>query len=242
MQHGGLLTISNLNNNMATGIELKLIEAFRAENQRNQELVDFLMTEIVPRYDEFDAGHDRQHALYVMTQSLHLAQFYPEVDRAMLLTAAAYHDVGLVNGREHHHADSAAMLRADTRLQRWFTTEQVEVMAQAAYDHRASAKGEPVTIYGRIVAEADRQIEVETVIRRTIQFGMKKYPTLSKDESYERTVEHLREKYGEGGYLKLWIPESDNAARMKELREVIANEEKLRAVFNRLYDQLIGGA
>ena len=221
-----------------TEIKIELIEAFATESERNQKLTHFLLNEIVPRYDAFDAGHDRHHALYVMTQSLHLAQFYPEVDRAMLLTAAAYHDVGLVNGREHHHADSAAMLRADTRLQRWFTTEQVEVMAQAAYDHRASAKTAPASIYGRIVAEADRQIEVETVIRRTIQFGMKKYPTLSKDESYERTVEHLREKYGEGGYLKLWIPESDNAQRLAELREVITNEEKLRAVFNRLYDQL----
>lgn len=114
---------------MATEIKLELLEQFSAESARNREIAQFLMTEIVPRYDELDAGHDRQHALYVMTQSLHLAQFYPEVDRAMLLTAAAYHDVGLVNGREHHHADSAAMLRADARLQRWFTTEQVEVMA-----------------------------------------------------------------------------------------------------------------
>lgn len=223
---------------MATEIKLELLEQFSAESARNREIAQFLMTEIVPRYDAFDAGHDRQHALYVMTQSLHLAQFYPEADRAMLLTAAAYHDVGLANGREHHHADSAAMLRADARLQRWFTTEQVEVMAQAAYDHRASAKTAPVAIYGRIVAEADRQIEVETVIRRTIQFGMKQYPGLSREESRERTVEHLREKYGEGGYLKLWIPESDNAARLAELRTLIADEARLRGVIDRLYDSL----
>lgn len=223
---------------MSTEIKMELIEAFATESDRNQELANFLLNEIVPRYDAFDAGHDRRHALYVMTQSLFLAQFYPEVDRAMLLTSAAYHDVGLMNGREHHHADSAKIIKSDARLQQWFTAEDVEVIAQAAYDHRASAKTEPATLYGRIVAEADRQIDVETVIRRTIQFGMKQYPQLSKEESYERTAAHLREKYGEGGYLKLWIPESDNAARMKELRAVISDEEKLRTVFNRLYDQL----
>ena len=223
---------------MATEIKLELLEQFSDESARNREIAQFLMTEIVPRYDAFDAGHDRQHALYVMTQSLHLAQFYPEVDRAMLLTAAAYHDVGLVNGREYHHADSAAILRADARLQKWFTTEQVEVMAQAAFDHRASAKGDPQTIYGRIVAEADRQIDVETVVRRTIQFGMKQYPNLSEKESYERTVEHLREKYGEGGYLKLWIPESDNAQRLAELRALIADERQLHVLFTRLYHSL----
>ena len=224
---------------MSTEIKMELIEAFAAESDRNQELANFLLNEIVPRYDAFDAGHDRHHALYVMTQSLHLAQFYSEVDRPMVLTAAAYHDLGLVNGREQHHADSAKIIRSDARLQQWFTTEEVEVIAQAAYDHRASAKTAPATLYGRIVAEADRQIEVETVIRRTIQFGMKQYPQLSKEESYERTAEHLHEKYGAGGYLKLWIPESDNAQRMAELRAIIADGAQLRAVFNRLYDQLI---
>lgn len=223
---------------MAVEIKPELLEQFSAESPRNQEIAEFLMSEIVPRYDAFDAGHDRSHALYVMTQSLHLAQFYPEVDRAMLLTAAAYHDVGLVNGREQHHADSAKIMRTDERLLRWFTPEQVEVMAQAAFDHRASAKGEPATIYGRIVAESDRQIEIETVVRRTIQFGMKQYPDLTEAECYERTAEHLREKYGEGGYLKLWIPESDNAARLEELRHIIADEGRLLALFTRLYHSL----
>ncbi|MBO4813647.1 MAG: HD domain-containing protein [Muribaculaceae bacterium] len=214
---------------------MELIEAFAAESDRNQELTHFLLNEIVPRYDAFDAGHDRHHALYVMTQSLHLAQFYPEVYRPMVLTAAAYHDLGLVNGREQHHADSAKIIRSDERLQQWFTSDEVEVIAQAAYDHRASAKTAPASIYGRIVAEADRQIEVETVIRRTIQFGMKQYPQLSKEESHERTAEHLREKYGEGGYLKLWIPESDNAQRLAELRAIIADEPQLRTLITRLY-------
>ena len=222
----------------STEIKMELIEAFAAESKRNQELTHFLLNEIVPRYDAFDAGHDRHHALYVMTQSLHLAQFYPEVDRAMVLTAAAYHDVGLMNGREQHHADSARFIKNDKRLLNWFTLDEVEVIAQAAYDHRASAKTAPASIYGRIVAEADRQIEVETVIRRTIQYGMKQYPQLSKEESYERTAEHLREKYGAGGYLKLWIPESDNAQRLAELRALIADERQLHVLFTRLYHSL----
>lgn len=223
---------------MAVEIKPELLEQFSAESPRNQEIAEFLMKEIVPRYDAFDAGHDRSHALYVMTQSLHLAQFYPEVDRAMLLTAAAYHDVGLVNGREQHHADSAKIMRTDERLLRWFTPEQVEVMAQAAFDHRASAKGEPATIYGRIVAESDRQIEIETVVRRAIQFGMKQYPDLTEAECYERTAEHLREKYGEGGYLRLWFDDSPNAARLARLRQLIASPAQLRPLFDHLFAEL----
>ena len=38
-----------------------------------------------------------------------------------------------------------------------------------------------------------------------------------------------------GGYLKLWIPQSDNAGRLAELRKLITSEDKLIKVFDRLY-------
>ncbi len=44
-------------------------------------------------------------------------------------------------------------------------------------------------------------------------------------------LEHMAEKYAEGGYLKLWIPESPNAERLRELRSVIADRAKLREWF-----------
>jgi len=60
---------------------------------------------------------------------------------------------------------------------------------------------------------------------------------MDKEQQYERFRKHLADKYAEGGYLKLWIPQSDNAGRLAELRHLIANEEKLREVFNKLYLQ-----
>ena len=53
-----------------------------------------------------------------------------------------------------------------------------------------------------------------------------------------RAVEHLEEKYADGGYLKLWIPESPNAARLEELRAIIRDKERLRSVFDRIYASL----
>ena len=47
-----------------------------------------------------------------------------------------------------------------------------------------------------IVAEADRVIDTETIIRRTLQFGQKHYPDLSPEEHLQRAVNHLKEKYG----------------------------------------------
>ena len=104
-------------------------------------------------------------------------------------------------------------------------------MADAAEDHRASAKQAPRTLYGRIVAEADRFIDPETIVKRTIQYGLDNYPELSREEQYQRMVSHLHEKYGRNGYLKLWFPESPNALRLEELRTMMEDEMLLRDLF-----------
>ena len=203
-----------------------------------EEIRAFVEREIVPRYDGFDAGHGREHVQTVISQALSLAQYYPEVDRCMLLIAAAYHDLGLVNGREHHHTDSAHIVREDERLRQWFSEEEINTIADAAEDHRASSDHEPRTIYGRIVAEADRIIDSETIVRRALQYGMKHEPGLDREGQYRRLMEHMREKYDYGGYLKLWIPQGDNARRLEEFRRILADESAFRHLFDTIYDSL----
>ena len=156
----------------------------------------------------------------------------------MVYAIAAYHDLGLVEGRELHHISSGRMMSEDVELRRWFSTEQINIMREAIEDHRASAERPPRTIYGMIVAEADRQIVPEVVIRRTVQYGLSHYPSLSKEQHWERFVGHLREKYDYGGYLKLYIPHSDNATRLAELRAIIAQPDLLRSHFESFFERL----
>ena len=219
----------------------------------NATLEKYIFEEVVPRYASFDAAHKEDHALTVIRQALELLDgrdswaaaqadvepfWLAPVDRAMLLTAAACHDLGLVNGRERHHLDSGIIIRADSRLKEWFNEEQIEVIAQAAEDHRASGKGAPRSIYGMLIAEADRVIDQETIIRRTIQFGLKHYPDLCREGQLQRAREHLVEKYGRGGYLRLWIPWSSNAARLNALQDLIADHDALDLEVTRIYDSL----
>lgn len=208
----------------------------------NTELQEYVEREILPRYDQHDAAHRRDHVETVIGQSLaivrQLNQQGANLSEDMAYAIAAYHDTGLCEGREHHHEVSARIIRADQELRRWFSDEQISIIADAAEDHRASSKQAPRTIYGRIVAEADRVIVPETIIQRTIQYGLEHYPTLNREGHYERTVEHLREKYGDGGYLRLWFPESPNAARLAELRQIIADPVRLRNIFDAQFDQL----
>lgn len=209
-----------------------------------KDLEKYIYEEIVPRYAEFDPAHREDHALTVIAQAIKLLETMPEeasegIDRNILLAAAACHDLGLINGRDRHHLDSGVIIREDTRLRQWFSDQEIETIAQAAEDHRASGKSAPRSIYGMLVAEADRVIDGETIIRRTIQFGLNNYPELDRQGHIERAVSHLHEKYGRGGYLKLWIPWSDNAARLAELQDLIEDEDGIRAEVIRIMETLV---
>ena len=194
----------------------------------------YIETEIIPRYEAFDKAHRTNHVRQVITESLKLASYY-EVDERMVYTIAACHDIGLCEGREHHHLVSGRLMRADEHLREWFTEEEIEVMAQAVEDHRASNDYAPRSIYGRIVAEADRLFEPMQILRRTVQYGLSHYPELTQEQHYLRYCEHLQEKYAEGGYLKLWIPESGNAEHLAELHAIISDKTFKRTIFEQLY-------
>ena len=201
----------------------------------NKELERYIEQEIIPRYEHFDRAHGTDHVRTVIAQSLALAAHY-DVDTDMVYTVAAYHDTGLVNGRERHHIDAGRILAEDAELRRRFTEEQIGVMREAVEDHRASSDHAPRTIYGRIVAEADRVIDPATIIRRTVQYGLANYPALDREGHYARCLDHLQKKYAEGGYLRLWIAESDNARRLEELRAIIRDPQRLRKLFDETFD------
>jgi len=204
----------------------------------DKSLVEYIEEQIIPLYDGFDAGHGREHVEAVIAEAVRLAGFY-DVDADMVYAAAAYHDTGLSVDRKTHHLESGRIIRADKRLGEWFTPGQIEVIAQAAEDHRASSDHEPRTIYGKIIAEADRQIIPESIILRTVQYGFKHYPELDKEGHWRRTCEHMAEKYDDGGYLKLWIPESRNAQGLASLREIIHDKSRLRAMFEAAFKECI---
>ena len=199
-------------------------------------LCEHIRERIIPQYVNFDKAHRIDHVEKVIEESMKLALHY-EVNSAMVYTIAAYHDLGLCEGREFHHIVSGKILFADETLWQWFTDDQMLQMKEAIEDHRASNKQAPRSIYGKIVAEADRIIDPEITLRRTVQYGLSHYPEMDKEHQYERFRKHLADKYAEGGYLTLWIPQSDNAGRLAELRQLIADEKKLCRVFNKIYEE-----
>ncbi len=200
------------------------------------DLVEFIETQILPQYAHFDKAHNMEHATRVIRRSLDLAR-QTGADLDMAYAIAAYHDLGLSGPRAIHHMTSGKILMQDARLKRWFSPEQLRMMKEAVEDHRASASRAPRSIYGKIVAEADRDIDPETVIRRTIQYGLSNYAELNEEQQWQRFLQHMDEKYSANGYIRLWIRGSENERKLNELRQLIANPKAMRPVFDRIFKE-----
>jgi uncharacterized protein len=194
----------------------------------------FIERDILPRYAAFDVAHNMEHVTRVIRSSVSLAQKLG-ADEDMAYVIAAYHDLGLEGPRAIHHITSGKILKADQRLKKWFSDMQIEIMKEAVEDHRASASRAPRSIYGKIVAEADRDLNPTSVIQRTIQFGKSHYPEMTKEEHWNRFCEHMGEKYSDAGYIKLWIEGSQNEKDLVTLRNIINNRTLLRETFEKLW-------
>ena len=206
----------------------------------NPELKAFIEAEIIPEYKNFGRSHNVEHVRRVISNSLELAKFLGDgkIDEDMAYAIAAYHDLGMSGPREIHHITSGKILMEDTRLRKWFSPEQLLVMKEAVEDHRASSDHAPRSVYGRIVAEADRDLEPDVVFTRAIEYGLEHYPELGKEAQWRRFAKHMDEKYSSNGYITLWIPGSTNERNLKQVRAVIADRNALRRTFDEIFDRL----
>jgi uncharacterized protein len=206
------------------------------QNVPSLDLVEFIETKILPQYAAFDAAHNMEHVTRVIRHSLELVKV-TGADVNMVYAIAAYHDLGMSGPRAVHHITGGKLLAADARLKKWFSPEQLKVMREAVEDHSASASHSPRSIYGKIVAEADRDIEKDIVIRRTIQYGLANYPQLDHEGHWKRFKEHMDSKYSTHGYIRLWIPGSQNEKNLNELRNIIADTPRLKEQFERFFKE-----
>lgn len=206
------------------------------QQKLNLEIMSFVEKEILPRYNAFGKSHGLQHVQHVIRNSLELVPL-TGADINMVYVIAAYHDLGMEGPRAIHHITSGKILQADARLKKWFSPEQIKIMKEAVEDHRASSSRQPRSIYGKIVAEADRDLDPETVFTRAIQYGLENYPEKGEEEQWKRFAAHMEEKYSINGYIKLWIPGSPNAKRLRTIQNIIEDKDKLHEIFNCIYKQ-----
>lgn len=206
--------------------------------QVSMEIMEFVETQILPKYTEFGESHGLRHVNRVIKNSLKLARI-TGADINMVYVVAAYHDLGMSGPRAIHHITSGKILMADARLKRWFSQDQIKIMKEAVEDHRASSSRQPRSIYGKIVAEADRDIDTHEIFLRAILYAKENNPGKDKEQIWELFVHHMDEKYSVHGYIKLWIPNSPNEKELKMLRDIIEDKALLRQEFDKIYESIL---
>lgn len=203
------------------------------KQQVSLDIMQFVETQILPRYTAFGESHGLRHVNRVIKNALKLAHI-TGADIDMVYVIAAYHDLGMSGPRAIHHITGGKILMADNRLKRWFSKEQIAIMKEAVEDHRASSSRQPRSIYGKIVAEADRDIEAHEIFRRAILYAKENNPNVDKEQLWELFAHHMDEKYSVHGYIKLWIPNSPNERELKLLRETTEDKAQLRQEFENI--------
>jgi len=198
----------------------------------NPNLIDFIKQHVLPIYKNLDPAHQIDHVEKVIEDALDMARYH-DVYHHMIYVIASYHDVGMIHGREMHHVHGANMLANEATLKKWFTDEQIYIMKQAVIDHRASQKEPPQTIYGQIIAQADRDFDLDVIIKRIVDYGKDKHPNLPFEDFFEEGYQHLEEKYGKYGYMAIWIKTDETLKKVKELQDKIRNKH---AIFERFYE------
>ncbi|AUD64027.1 hypothetical protein BK010_05885 [Tenericutes bacterium MO-XQ] len=201
------------------------------------ELVEYLYLDILAKYQTFDQAHQNDHVHQVLKTSLEIARELNDIRLDLVYVIAFYHDIGNLFGRDEHHLTGAKYLEDDQMIQKYFNQEDIKIMKEAIEDHRASHDQPPRSIYGKIIAEADRDIIPEIIIKRTVQFGLSHYPDINKEEHIIRAIDHIEEKYGRKGYLKLWLDSKKNVEGLEAVRKMLENKDELTKIINKYYNK-----
>ena len=196
----------------------------------NNKLKKYIQDSIFPSYKNNDSGHNIDHIQYVIDRSIRFAKEVKDINYDMVYTIAAYHDIGHYIDAKNHEKVSAEMLLSDTNLKEFFTEEEIKIMSEAVYDHRASLEGEPRSIYGKIVSSADRNTLLDVPLKRTYAYRLKHNHYNSIDEIIEESRQHILDKFGKKGYAteKMYFEDLDYKKFLEEISKLAENKEEFK--------------
>lgn len=196
----------------------------------NKKLQEYIESNIFPSYTNNDLGHNLEHINYVIDRSLKFASTVDGINFDMVYVIAAYHDIGHYIDAKNHEKVSADMLLADTNLREFFSEEDIQLMAEAVYDHRASLDGEPRSVYGKIISSADRNTLVDVPLKRTYAYRLEHNPNDSLDTIIEESRQHVISKFGKQGYAteKMYFEDPDYCQFLEEISALAGDEVEFR--------------
>lgn len=212
----------------------------------DKELKEYIKNEIKSKYKNFDKGHNIAHFNFVTKNCVNygkqLIDKGEKVDLDIAYIVGAYHDIGITMGREGHALSSGKILRKDKMLKNFYSEEIIEMMAQAVEDHSSHLSYEPRNIYGKIVADADRNNTKYLVFSRPIKYGLKnEQKGMSKEWHINRVYNFVNSKFGRNGYVKYQLDIPDTKKEQNEVWQLLDDEKKCKLYIEGLFDEITKG-
>lgn len=212
----------------------------------DKELKEYIKNEIKSKYKNFDKGHNIAHFNFVTKNCVNygkqLIDKGEKVDLDIAYIVGVYHDIGITMGREGHALSSGKILRKDKMLKNFYSEEIIEMMAQAVEDHSSHLSYEPRNIYGKIVADADRNNTKYLVFSRPIKYGLKnEQKGMSKEWHINRVYNFVNSKFGRNGYVKYHLDIPDTKKEQNEVWQLLDDEKKCKLYIEGLFDEITKG-
>jgi len=211
----------------------------------DKNLKKYIVNNIKPSYKSFDKGHNINHFNFVTKNCIEYGKemikkgFNIDLDIAYIV--GAYHDIGLLEGRENHAKSSANIVRQDKELARYYSPEIINIIAEAVEDHSSHLSYEPRSIYGKIVADADRNNSKYLVFSRPIKYGLTHEKYRDKQGHINRVYEFVNQKFGRNGYVKYWLNITQTTKEQNEVWQLLDNETECKAYIAGLFDEITKG-
>ena len=203
----------------------------------NLTLKNYIEQMIIPIYLQFDPSHSPEHVNQVIQNSFEIATDL-NVHLDIVYTVAAYHDIGMCDGRKNHEAKSKAIVLEDPYLPQFFTASQILLIGDAVEDHRASLTTEPRSIYGKIIAEADRDLDFQRILTRTLTYAITVKGINGFDELLQEAYTYIANKYVTNRCFQLWLTYPKNSQGLAEITQQIHDPYAFEESFTLIYQKL----
>lgn len=204
----------------------------------NRSLIKYMESEIFPIYTTFDEGHNLNHIYAVIRRAIQISEEIAGIDMNIVYASAALHDIGIQIERKNHAAHSASFVRNNSKLKNFFTEEEIEIIAQAVEDHSTSNGIIPRNVYGKIVADADKDDDIDVSLLRAYEFVKSYFPNYTEEECFKNVYEQLVNKFGPNGKVRFFIKSKNHQNFVQQMRLLSEDErefeQRLRNVISKV--------
>ena len=210
-----------------------------------KEVKEYIEQKIKPKYRNFDKAHSISHFNFVTRNCVEYAQEMikkgVDVDLEIAYVVGALHDVGIEKGREGHAKSSADMVRRDKELKSFYDETTINLIAEAVEDHSSHLEYEPRSIYGKIVADADRNNSLYLVFSRPVKYGLKNQKELNREQQIDTVYDFVKKKFGRNGYVKYWLDIPQTTKEQNKVWELLDDEVVCKAYIAGVLDEFSKG-